>query len=773
MNVFPNESLKSRVTLMLVIFASLATLLSAITFMVFDIYRINSELKVEINSLADVIGSNSTAALEFMDKDVGNETLDALKNNKKVLSAYIYTDNETLLASYERNNTSFNFNELKKGINSGIFGGNFQSFQRPIMLDGKKIGTIFVVADMVLLKNAITNYLVIVAFILCINLLIIYFLSLSFQKLITNPISRLTELVGSVSSTKDYSVRAEKLGNDEIGYLVDKFNEMLEKIQNRDEKLQGAHEDLENRVKERTQELEKEVYERKKITEVLRESQKLLNLVMDNIPQAIFWKDTESVYLGCNRTFARHAGLEFTSDIFGKTDDELPWTDEEKAINLREEKMVFENKKPQYHSVETQRHYNNKNALIDVNRIPLFDSDNNIVGLLGTYEDITERNAMEEDLVRAQRLESLGVLAGGIAHDFNNLLTGIIGNITLAESLLGTGEDISERLKDAEIASMRAKDLTMQLLTFSKGGEPLKVIVSLEELLEQSVKLSLRGSKTVCDLDIDEKILPVEVDEGQITQVVNNILINANQAMPEGGRINIVARNTEINNESRLYLKPGKYIKVTISDQGIGIPEEYIDKIFDPYFSTKKEGHGLGLATCYSIIKKHEGLIYANSELGKGTEFVFYLPANNKYVEFIDESTLEYENGGGSVLIMDDEDIILNVASEMLQSNGYKVSLAKEGREAIDLYRVSMNNGDKYDVIILDLTVPGGLGGKDTISEIQKIDPDVKAIVSSGYSNDPVMAEFEKYGFADFVPKPYNAKQLVDIVSKVISTPLN
>jgi len=769
MKIFPNESLKSRVTLIMVLVASLATFLTSMTFMVYDLYRINSELRSEFNSLADVIGSNSTAALEFMDENVGKETLNALENNNKVLAAYIYTENKDLLASFERESTSFNLDELNQGLNKTVLSSDYRSFERPILLNGKKIGTIFVVSDLEEIKNSINRYIAIVAFILAVNLVIIYFLSVSFQELITKPISDLADLVGRVSTSKDYSIRADKQSNDEIGYLVDKFNEMLAKIQTRDEELQSAHSDLEIRVRERTVELEKEVYERKKITEVLRESQKLLNIVMDNIPQAIYWKDTDSVYLGCNRTFAQHAGLEFTSDIFGKTDDELPWTEEETSINLREEKSIFVKMKPQYHSLETQRQHNNKNALIEVNRIPLFDSDNNIVGLLGAYEDITERSAMEEDLARAQRLESLGILAGGIAHDFNNLLTGIIGNITLAETLLESGEDISERLKDAEIASMRAKDLTMQLLTFSKGGEPIKKVVSLNELLDQSVKLSLRGSHTVCNLDIEDNIWPVEVDEGQITQVVNNIIINANQAMPEGGTITIMARNFEVNDDSRLNLKAGKYVKVSIIDQGIGIPEEYIDKVFDPYFSTKKEGHGLGLATCYSIIKKHEGLLYANSQLGKGSEFIFYIPANKEHIEELEEIELVYENGGGNVLIMDDEEIIRTLAGEILQSNGYHVEFAKEGKEAIELYKVSMNNGDKYDLIILDLTVPGGLGGKDTISEIRKIDPDVKAIVSSGYSNDPVMAEFQKYGFMDFVPKPYNTKQLVDKVNKVIS----
>ena len=769
MKVFPDESIKSKITLILVLVAGFATFLTSLTFVVYDLYRFNTELQSEFNNLADVIGSNSAAVFGINGNNLENESLGALSNNPRVLAAYIYTLSDRLMASYEKDQRSYDYADLLMGTQSSFFTGDFRTFQRPIIIDGQKMGTVFLVADLKQLRKTMSRYIAIAIFILAINLLIIYFLSLSFQRVVTRPISSLTELVGKVSGEKDYAIRAEKHSNDEIGYLVDKFNEMLDNIQSRDEKLRSAQSELESRVKERTRELEKEVYERKKVTDVLRESQKMLGLVMDNIPQAIFWKDSNSVYLGCNKTFAQHAGLEFTSDIFGKTDDEMPWTDEEKNISLRSEKRVIERKQPEYHSVETQRQNKNKHAVIEVNRIPLFDSEKKIVGLLGTYEDITERSAMEEGLARAQHLESLGILAGGIAHDFNNLLTGIIGNITLAQTLMDSGEDATERLKNAEIASLRAKDLTMQLLTFAKGGDPIKKVIPLNELLDQSVKLSSRGRKAVCKLDAEDDIWPVEVDEGQITQVLNNIIINANQAMPGGGTISIMSRNVEVDINSRLNLKAGKYVKVSVSDQGTGIPEEYIDKIFDPYFTTKKDGHGLGLATSYSIIKKHNGLINVNSQLGKGSEFIFYLPASPKIVDEGKEKEPVYENRGGTVLIMDDEEIIRAVAGEMLQSNGYKVEFAKEGKEAIELYKVSINNGDKYDLVILDLTVPGGLGGKDTISEIRKIDPDVKAIVSSGYSNDPVMAEYQKYGFMDFVPKPYNTKQLVDIVNKVIS----
>ena len=768
MKLFPSESIKSKISLLMVLVAGLATFFATVTFVVLDIYRFNAELKTEFMGLVEVVGRNSTAALEFNDKGVGKETINSLSNNPKVLAAYIYDSNDNIFASLEKESNNFSLQELKKDTKSNLLGDNYRSFQRPILLDGKTIGTIFIVSDLNQIRTSIKRYIAIVILVLAINLLIIYLLSVHFQKLISMPISHLAGIVGKVSNSKDYSIRAKKHSNDEIGYLVEKFNEMLEYIQQRDTALQSARSELENRVKDRTQELEKEVYERKRVTEVLRESQQMLSTVMDNIPQAIFWKDSNFVYLGCNKTFASHAGLEDVSDIFGKTDEELPWSDEDTTAYLEAERKVFETKTPQYRSIETQRQ-KDKQAVIEVNRIPLLDSEYNTIGLLGTYEDITQRSAMEEDLARAQRLESLGILAGGIAHDFNNLLTGILGNITLSRSLLGSGEDISDRLKDAEFASLRARDLTMQLLTFAKGGEPIKKVVMFEHVLEQSANLSLRGSNVVCDFDIDENLWPVEIDEGQITQVLNNIIINSNQAMPEGGTIKIEAQNVNINDKSKINIDYGNYVKVTIKDEGIGIPTEYLSKVFDPYFSTKKDGHGLGLTSCYSIIKKHKGIIYVNSELGKGTDFIFYLPANSDYIYEAKEEKPTYQTGNGKILFMDDEELIRDVAKEILESEGYNLEFAIEGREAIDMYKNSINDKQKFDLVILDLTIPGGLGGKDTIKEILKMDPEAKAIVSSGYSNDPIMAEYTKYGFSDFVPKPYNYEQLVNIVNKVIS----
>jgi len=385
-----------------------------------------------------------------------------------------------------------------------------------------------------------------------------------------------------------------------------------------------------------------------------------------------------------------------------------------------------------------------------------------------SLRDITDRKKTEGELLRVQKLESLGVLAGGIAHDFNNILTAILGNISLAMLYVKPGNVLFERLLEAENASVRARSLTQQLLTFSKGGTPVKKTASIVDLIKESAGFVLRGSQVKCDFILADNIWPVEVDEGQMSQVIQNLVINADQAMPDGGTITVRVENNIVTAEDVLPLRERRYVKITIQDHGIGIPEEYLEKIFDPFFSTKQKGSGLGLATAYSIIKKHDGYITVESEMGSGTKFLIYLPASRKHV--IKKQALGGIPicGAGKVLFMDDEEMVRNTAGEMLRRIGYTVEFARDGAQAIEVYVKAQLSGQPFDAIIMDLTIPGGLGGKETIKKLLEIDPEVKAIVSSGYSNDPVMADYKKYGFAGVIAKPYRIKQLSEQLIKTM-----
>jgi two-component system cell cycle sensor histidine kinase/response regulator CckA len=391
-----------------------------------------------------------------------------------------------------------------------------------------------------------------------------------------------------------------------------------------------------------------------------------------------------------------------------------------------------------------------------------------LLGFWWLKRDISEKKRAEDELRRAQKLESLGLLAGGIAHDFNNLLTGIMGNISLALRTLDPEHRAHGRLEAAAVASSRAKDLTRQLLTFSQGGAPVKKTSSIVELLIDSVMFALRGSKVLCEFSIPEDLWHIDMDSGQIHQVINNLIINAVQAMPDGGKIQVDAANLTVTENAGLPLRKGRYVTIAIRDTGIGIPQEYLQKIFDPYFTTKERGTGLGLATSYSVVRKHGGLMTVESNVGMGSTFHFYLPAATHELEISQAPVEEDILGSGRILVMDDDDLIRDLAGELLTMLGYDVAFAKDGGEALNTYEDAFFAGTPFDAVIMDLTVPGGMGGKEAIGRLREIDPDVRAIVSSGYSNDPVMAEYEKHGFVGVLPKPYDANEVRRLLGHVL-----
>jgi len=400
---------------------------------------------------------------------------------------------------------------------------------------------------------------------------------------------------------------------------------------------------------------------------------------------------------------------------------------------------------------------------------PIYDKDSNIIGVVLVFRDITERQRMEEELLKAQKLDSMNVLAGGIAHDFNNILTAILGNISLAKMYANPGDEIFQRLTEAEKASMQAKDLTRQLLTFSRGGAPVLKATCIAELLKNSASFVLRGSNVRCDFSIPDDLWPVEIDEGQISQVINNMIINADHAMPEGGVIEVCAGNITVGARDFPPLKGGKYVKISVQDQGIGIPEEHLQKIFDPYFTTKQKGNGLGLALSRSIIKNHGGHIAVESRAGVGTTFFIYLPVSPEKALTRDELEGKPVMGVGNILMMDDEEIVRDLACGILSNIGYKVTAAADGAEAIELYKRARESDRPFDAVIVDLTVPGGMGGREATKQLTEIDPEVKVIVSSGYSNDPVMADFRKHGFSGVIAKPYKIKELSEILYRVVT----
>lgn len=409
------------------------------------------------------------------------------------------------------------------------------------------------------------------------------------------------------------------------------------------------------------------------------------------------------------------------------------------------------------------------NREVQVTSIP-FQERNGEWLVAQVYMDITERKKLEEERLKMQKLESIGILAGGIAHDFNNILTAILGNISYIKLFTEPDSDIYQPLIMAEEASNRARVLTQMLMTFSKGGKPVKKTLNVSKLLKDSARLVLSGSKVRCRFMLKDELFYTKADEGQINQVFNNLILNAMQSMPDGGSISISAENILVPQDENLPISEGKYIKINISDHGAGIPPENLSKIFDPYFTTRKKGSGLGLTIAYHVIQKHNGYIKVESEVGKGSVFSVYLPASEPEIISEEKKTSYCPVGKGKILIMDDEDILKDFVCRLLRKVGYEVDTASDGVEAIEIYKTAKESGKPYDVLILDLTVPGGMGGKEAIRNILDFDPSAKAIVSSGYSDDPVMANYSEHGFKGVVMKPYSIEELTNTIAKIMST---
>ena len=392
--------------------------------------------------------------------------------------------------------------------------------------------------------------------------------------------------------------------------------------------------------------------------------------------------------------------------------------------------------------------------------------------LQAIVRDIGERKRLEQERLKSQKLEAIGTLAGGIAHDFNNLLQGVFGYISLARLKRDDKERSLAALEEAEKALHRSVKLTNQLLTFSKGGRPVKKPIDLLPVIENAARFALSGSRTDYRITAADGLSLAEADDGQIGQVIQNIVLNGDQAMPEGGRVEIAVSNVQAPDPGLPQgLEKGNYIEIAIKDSGIGIPEEYLGRIFDPYFTTKEKGSGLGLATSYSIIKNHNGLIDVASGVAKGTVFRIYLPAIQKGQK--NESTQEAETAApgrvARVLLMDDERVILDIGRALLEELGHRVECAVHGEEAIEKYRTAKRSGKPFDIVILDLTIRGGMGGAETVRILREIDPGVKVIVSSGYSEDGAVSTCQQIGFNAFLNKPYDARNLQDVLNKVLS----
>lgn len=556
----------------------------------------------------------------------------------------------------------------------------------------------------------------------------------------------------------------------------------ITKRKDTENELRSLYAELDQRVIERTRELERtnellqsEVELRKQAEEQLLSEKELFSVTLKSIGDGVVTTDWSGNVVFVNATAERFLGVSMGDA------QELPFSRVCRLVDgnsaqvnpvqdVLAEGGIFERKRGIY--LKTEMPGGSDYMNVSFKTTPIYDQQSLILGTVTVFQDISDILRMEEERLRKEKLESIGILAGGIAHDFNNLLTSILNHIQMVKMNTDPESREFSRLNDAQNAVLRSKQLTQQLLTFSKGGAPIRETISVPELLEETINFALRGSNVRSDIQTDKNLWPANVDSGQIAQVFENLTLNAVQAMPEGGNIYVRASNYPYKGGNEdLELSSGNYIRIDFWDDGPGIPEEYQEKIFDPYFSTKEVGSGLGLASTYSIIKNHMGEIAVASASGRGAYFIVYLPAVDAThrVDDCRSGAGRLRFGQGRILVMDDVQDILDVMRDALELLGYEGDFTSCGEEALRKYKEAHAAGNPYDAVILDLTVPGGMGGKDTVGEILKVDPQARILVSSGYSQDPIMGNFRRYGFCGVLAKPYT----VEDVGRVLDEALN
>ena len=493
----------------------------------------------------------------------------------------------------------------------------------------------------------------------------------------------------------------------------------------------------------------------------LRESEELFSTFMDNFPGQIVLRDLAGNYQYMNKYAEK---LLFGQDWRKKTFHELFDPAIVKEI-VEDDLVILEQGIVDMEDTVLNEDGSKRNVRSIKFRIDHPDKEP-LIGLISL--DISEKKKYEQEIIKIQKLESLGLLAGGIAHDFNNILTSILGNLSLLKFDVDPESEEYDSLNEVEKATYRAKDLTNQLLTFSKGGAPIKKTSNIIEVIQESANFVLHGSNVKCQYDFDGDFAPVELDKGQINQVINNLVINAEQAMPSGGILQIKASAFVQDRDSKLPLRVGNYILISIHDNGSGIPMESQSQIFDPFFTTKPNGSGLGLATSFSIIKRHGGILTFESTPNEGTTFFIYLPSSKTQIKAQKKAQgKELPQYAHRILIMDDEEAILLTVSKMLKKLQCQCYSTRDGLEAISVFGEEFSVGSRFDAIILDLTIPGSFGGYETLQKIREIDPSIFAIVSSGYSTDPIMAEYQDYGFDYAIPKPFTIGDLKVAISKI------
>jgi len=605
------------------------------------------------------------------------------------------------------------------------------------------------------------------------GILLVSFIAFAIGIYFSRGISRLSEATRKINDG-DFNVSVKPVLSGEIRKLMDDFNSMVKRLQETTVSKELL-EESEKRLVEANVDLRHEIAIRSLAEKALATEKERLAVTLRSIGDGVITIDTDGKVMLVNKAAEQLTGFSLEeargkplNEIFTMKGQNTSSTTDDPVRRILETGQTFS--LPISGTLVSRygtEHFIARSAS------PIRSEDATLIGVVIVFRDVTEQLRMEEELLKIRKLESIGTLAGGIAHDFNNLLAVILGNISFAKMLLNDDEKAIKRLDEAERATVRGKDLSYKLLTFARGGTPVKKLTILDELIRDAAELTAAGSNTRCTFEIPDDLYRAEIDEGQMRQVIHNLVMNAREAMPDGGTVTIRAQNVNLTSSNGMPLPPGNYVCISIEDRGIGITEEHLERVFDPYFTTKEmgseKGMGLGLAICYSIVKNHHGYINVKSKRGAGTTVYVYLPARASLEDIQPKQAPVYTKKKKKILYMDDEEQVRDMAGHILKHIGYEVEFARDGAEAIALFKSRFSSGSSFDLVILDLTVPGGMGGREAMQNLLAINPNVKAVVSSGYVNDPIVDDYKKYGFSGVVAKPYSLEQLRKVIETVLS----
>lgn len=720
-------------------------------------FELKAELDRQLTDTVELAETSLPTAVWQMDFNSMNDILEAILINDSIASVRILMDDTVAVSKIQPQYSAHDFFFFRDSP-------EFMVKSQIVYRGGEEVGVFEVAISRAKIRQgvSITVVLVIIqAATLCVAIILTSMLIT--RRYIFTPLMKL-ESHARLVARGNLESNIEMNGSDEFARLAGAFNIMATE-------LKLSFETLEQKVMERTADLYHAKTEAERVSQHLSIIGEELQALLDNSPAGILFVNFERIIQRVNPEVEKITGYS-KHELIGDSTRKL-YASEALFAKIGEKNYAVLRA---YGYCETNVEIRTKSGehKICYWRGKVVGSDKGVEGVIWILEDISKRLQMEDELLRVKKLESIGILAGGIAHDFNNLLLAIIGNISLAKRLSGGEEELYALLDSAHKASERAKDLTAKLLTFSSGGEPVKATESLPQLLEESASFVLSGSNVKCSFDFQEDLWPVEMDRSQINQVIQNLIVNADQAMLEGGTVQISCRNTKLEPGQITDLEGGRYVCVAVKDQGCGIAEDIIDKIFDPYFSTKQrdsnKGSGLGLSIVHSIVTKHGGIIQVDSKPERGSTFTIYLPAiqhegNTSQPDIAEEVT----RGKGRILVMDDEEIIRAVVCNMLEYLGYETVQASDGREALTIYRQAMDEGARFDAVIMDLTIPGGMGGVEATRLLIDMDTGAKVIVSSGYSGDPVLDDFKSFGFCHIVSKPYQLSDLSRVLAETLA----